>query len=168
MPHWVSAKCDTVIDRAIQQEPRSACRQPGLAWGNPAIRKVQSGLQTWLAHALLCGKHQADHTDSRSWTSSRPNSRNAGSPTGRVRPMVGQWSDMRTSRRRPRNRKRSTSWPNACPPRGASFRIRRNRTDLHTCRRAAGPNSNRSATTASVDRSPLPAIFLPAGFFFVR
>ena len=76
-------------------------------------------LQPCLAQALLCGKQEADHTDSRSWTNSRPNSHNAGSPTGRVRPMARQWSDVRTSRRQPRNRKRSTSWPNAFPLRGA-------------------------------------------------
>ena len=77
-------------------------------------------LRTWLAHALLSGKQEGDHTDSRSWTNSRLNLRNAGSPTGRVRPMALRLNDMRTSLRRLRNRKRSMSWPSVSPPRGAS------------------------------------------------
>jgi hypothetical protein len=43
MTQGVSAKCDMVIHGAIVPELQSACRQPRLAWGNPAHRKVRGG-----------------------------------------------------------------------------------------------------------------------------
>ncbi len=120
MTHRASAKCDTLIHRATKRQLQSACRQRGLAWGIPR-NGWSNAITDELAHALLSGKQQGDHTDSRSWTNSRLSSRNTGSPTGRVRPTARRCSDMRTSRRQLRNRKRSMSWPNVSPPHGASF-----------------------------------------------
>ena len=168
MTHPVSAKCDSWLNCVTAIELQRSCREKRFAGHNAPRRLCPTG--------CTCGWHVPCFREStgrssrqRSWTASRPNSRNTGSPTGRVRPMAVRWNVAPTNRRPRRNRKRWTRWPSACPRRAAFTDRGDSPRRMHNLAGAAvGPNSSWSAVGVPADRSPLPAIFLPAGFFLGR
>jgi hypothetical protein len=121
-----------------------------------ALRKL--GSAWWHTYCLAVSRNPP-HPIHRSWTPSRPNSRNTGSPARNCRRTSAVVVAAMVCCRR-HNRKPWRNSPSASTRRAASTDTRTHRRRSRLAHRLQRGCAGRRAV-----RSPLPAIFLPAGFF---